>query len=139
MGRLLIIDDDPRIRQVIRYTLVGEGHQVEEAADGQIALDRLAGSTHPDVILLDMKMPGMDGWQFMERYRARYGRRAQIIVVTAARDAAGRSAAVEADGYLAKPFDLDELIDVVDAAVQRVKPAANPPPGRCPPPGRSPR
>ena len=122
MECVLIIDDDPRIRQVMRYALGDEGYQIVEAADGQAALDLLAGSEHPSVILLDMKMPGMDGWQFMERYRARYEHRAQIIVVTAARDAAQRSATVEADGYLAKPFDLDELVAVVAAAMRHVSP-----------------
>jgi CheY-like chemotaxis protein len=68
----------------------------------------------PDVILLDMKMPVMDGWELARVYRQSPGRHAPIVVMTAARDAAQRAAEVAADGHLAKPFDLDDLFRVVD-------------------------
>ena len=116
MPRVLVIDDDPTIRQVIGYALGDEGHHVAEAADGHTALE-LIGREHPDVILLDMKMPGMDGWEFVERYRERYGRRAPIIVLTAAQDAAQRGADVNAEGFIAKPFDLGFLVERISALV----------------------
>src|SRR5262245_5881913 len=109
MLRVLVIDDDPSIRQVVRYALSDEGFQVDEAPNGARAFE-VIDRVHPDVILLDMKMPVMDGWEFARRYRDRFGHRAPIIVVTAATDAALRGAEVEAEHFLAKPFDLDALI-----------------------------
>jgi len=119
MTRVLVIDDDPSIRQVIAYALGDLGYHVAEASDGRAALD-LIGREHPDLILLDMKMPGMDGWDFVQRYRARYGEGAPIIVLTAAQDAARRGADVNAAGYVAKPFDLDVLVERVSAIARMV-------------------
>jgi DNA-binding response OmpR family regulator len=62
-----------------------------------------------------MKMPGMDGWEFVRRYRELYGHRAPIIVLTAAPDAAQRGADVSADSYVPKPFDLDVLLECVSS------------------------
>ena len=114
MPRVLVIDDDPGIRQVIAYALGDAGYHVDEASDGRAALE-LVGRQHPDIILLDMKMPGMDGWDFVQRYRARYGEGVPIIVLTAALDAAQRGADVNAAAYVAKPFDLDVLVERVSA------------------------
>jgi two-component system chemotaxis response regulator CheY len=132
MARVLVIDDDPSIRQVVTYVLTDEGHEVAEAADGAAALAAIARQ-HPDVILLDMKMPGLDGWAFVERYRARYGRRAPIVVLTAAQDAARRAAEVEAEAHLAKPFDLDAVIELVAAFAREVGPGRPSPPGGAAP------
>jgi urea transport system substrate-binding protein len=114
MTRVLVIDDDPAIRRVIDYALADVGYHVDEAADGAAALE-LVRRLHPDIILLDMKMPGMDGWEFMKRYREQYDHRAPIIVLTAARDAAQRASDVKADSYVAKPFELDTLVERVSA------------------------
>ena len=119
MTRVLVIDDDPSIRQVIAYVLSDEGYQVDEASDGQAALE-LVSRQHPDIILVDMKMPGMDGWGFVQRYRERYGRQAPIVVLTAAQDAAQRGADVNADSYVSKPFDLDDLLERVAALARRL-------------------
>jgi DNA-binding response OmpR family regulator len=116
MAVILVIDDDPNIRQVIGFALRDEGHQVGEAPDGNAAL-ALIEAQHPDLILLDMKMPIMDGWEFVRRYRERHGHRAPILVVTAATDAARRAAEVAAEDYLPKPFDLDALVERVAALV----------------------
>jgi DNA-binding response OmpR family regulator len=112
MTRVLVIDDDLDIRRLIVFALSDEGFQVDEASDGNAALamlDRL----HPDIILLDMKMPGMDGWDFMRHYRKLYNHRAPIIVITAAPDPALRSADVDADSYVSKPFELSDLVERV--------------------------
>lgn len=119
MIRVLVIDDDPSIRQAVAYALEDEGYQVDEASDGQVALESVARQ-HPDVILLDMKMPGTDGWEFTKLYRERYDHQAPIIVITAAQDAAQRAADVEAESYLSKPFDLDVLLECVSAVARRV-------------------
>ena len=116
MPRVLIVEDDPDIRQVVAFVLADEGYEVDEAEEGQAALDLIAAQ-RPDVILLDMKMPGMDGWDFARRYRERYNRDAPIIVITAAPNAAERGEDVDAEGFVAKPFDLSVLVERVAAAV----------------------
>ncbi|MGH2391226.1 MAG: response regulator transcription factor [Chloroflexota bacterium] len=112
MTRVLVIDDDPSIRQVIVFALSDEGFLVDEARDGQAALESV-GRRHPDIIILDMQMPGMDGWAFAKHYRERYEHQAPIIVLTAAQDAARRGADIGAESYIAKPFDLDALLERV--------------------------
>lgn len=119
MTRVLVVDDEQNIRQVLVYVLEDEGYQVVEAQDGETALG-LIERQHPDVIILDMKMPGMDGWEFVERYRKLYGHQAPIIVLTAARDAAQRGADVSADSYVPKPFDLDVLLERVSSMVRMI-------------------
>ena len=111
--RVLVVDDDESIRELVDMALSSEGHQVLTAPHGRAALEVIAKSP-PDVILLDMKMPVMDGWEFMRVYREAPGQHAPIVVVTAAADAAGRAAEVAADGHLPKPFELEDLFRVVD-------------------------
>jgi CheY-like chemotaxis protein len=111
--RVLVVDDDESIREFVDMALSSEGHQVMTAPHGAAALEVIAVSP-PDVILLDMKMPVMDGWEFARVYRQVPGWHAPIVVITAAQDAAGRAAEVAADGHLPKPFDLDDLFRVVD-------------------------
>jgi two-component system chemotaxis response regulator CheY len=111
--RILVIEDDTSIREMIALVLEDEGHHVDIARDGQEAL-AILDETAPDLILLDMKMATMDGWQFAEHYRRSTGVRAPLVVMTAAKDAAARAAEVIADDYLAKPFDLDALLRVIE-------------------------
>jgi DNA-binding response OmpR family regulator len=116
--RILVVDDDSSIRQVIAYALGDEGYEVDEASDGQTALESV-GRQHPDLILLDMKMPGIDGWEFARLYRELYERTAPIIVLTAARDAAQRAWDIDAVSYIPKPFDLDALLERVSDVMMR--------------------
>ena len=109
---ILVVDDDAAIRRVVAAVLADEGYTVAEAPDGGAALAR-ARAAPPRLILLDMRMPGMDGWEFARRYRRRPGPHAPIICVTAAVDAAARGAQIGAVAALAKPFDLDELVALV--------------------------
>ena len=112
-GRVLIVDDDESIRESIGVALVNEGYDVRSAADGSEALG-LLGQWEPGVILLDMKMPGTDGWAFAAAHRQRPEPRPPIVVLTAAADAPKWAAEIAADEVLAKPFDLYGLLDLVE-------------------------
>jgi CheY-like chemotaxis protein len=111
-GPVLVVDDDATIREVVDALLSEEGYEVVTAADGAAALARVR-ERPPGLILLDMRMPGMDGWAFARAYHRSPGPHAPIVVLTAAREAAERAAQIGADGVLSKPFDLDELLDLV--------------------------
>jgi DNA-binding response OmpR family regulator len=106
--RVLVVDDDESIRQFIEMALRDDGYEVATAPDGAEAL-LMVRSFAPQLVLLDMRMPTMDGWNFAAAYRGQPEPRAPIIVVTAARDPAEYALEIEADAYLAKPFDLHEL------------------------------
>jgi len=110
-GGILVVDDDPDLREFLRLMLTSMGFEVTSAANGQEALDDMEGHD-PDLILLDMKMPVMDGWEFC---RALEGRDARppIVVLTAAPDPAGRAAEVHAEGWLGKPFEYADLEGIV--------------------------
>ena len=112
-ARVLVVDDDESIGEFVSMALADEGYDVVTALNGAAALE-LVELRRPDVILLDMRMPIMDGWEFARRYRQTTGPHAPIIVITAARDADDRAAQVESDGVLAKPFNLDDLLGLVD-------------------------
>jgi two-component system chemotaxis response regulator CheY len=111
-ARVLVVDDDKGIREFVRTVLSDEGYDVAEATDGQQALDRVA-QRRPDVILLDMRMPVMDGWEFARTYREQPGPHAPIVIVTAALDVAKDAKEIGANGFLAKPFQLDDLLQLV--------------------------
>lgn len=110
---VLVVDDDESIREFVSVALTDEGYTVLTARDGAVALQWVSRQ-RPGVILLDMRMPVMDGWEFSRAYRSTPEPHAPIIVVTAARDAADRAAQIDADGYLAKPFDLLDLLAIVE-------------------------
>ncbi|MBI3971369.1 MAG: response regulator transcription factor [Chloroflexi bacterium] len=112
-ARVLVVEDDPCIRDLVTMALSDEGYEVIAASDGAIALD-FTREYPPDVILLDMQMPVMDGWTFARMYRQTCASCAPIVVITAATDARARAAEIEADDCLGKPFDLDALLDCVD-------------------------
>jgi DNA-binding response OmpR family regulator len=110
--RILVVDDDPEIREFISWTLEEEGFAVSTAPNGAVALN-LVRQTSPDLILLDMRMPVMDGWAFSQAYHQLPGQQAPIIVLTAATDAALFASQISANDYLPKPFDLDALVNKV--------------------------
>jgi CheY-like chemotaxis protein len=109
---VLVVDDNEPIREIISQVLGSEGYTVIEANNGAEALVILT-KTLPGVILLDMRMPVLDGWAFAQAYRERPGPHAPIVVCTAARDAALWSEEIAAEGCLPKPFNLDDLVQIV--------------------------
>jgi CheY-like chemotaxis protein len=109
---VLVVDDDAAIRRVIAAALADEGYAVAQAGDGAAALT-VVRAAPPGLILLDMRMPVMDGREFARRYRALPGPRAPIVCVTATVDALARGAQIDAAATVGKPFDLDELVAVV--------------------------
>lgn len=115
--RILVIEDDDTIRELLETTLGEEGYAVASAASGGEALELLT-RFDPGLILLDLRMPGIDGRAFAKSYRARPGRKAPIAVVTAARDPALAAAQIQAAGFLAKPFDLADLMRLVARLVR---------------------
>jgi two-component system response regulator MprA len=110
-GPVLVVDDDRTIRETLSEVLEDEGYRVQVAQDGAEALG-LMESTAPRLIVLDLWMPVMDGWTFAREARAR-GYPGAIIVLTAAQNALRAADPIEADAILAKPFDLDDLIQHV--------------------------
>ncbi len=109
---VLVVEDQPDIRDFVALVLENEGYRVTTAGNGAIALEEVARQ-RVDVVLLDMRMPVMDGWTFAHVYRQQPGPHAPIVVLTAAQDAAERAAQIQADGYLGKPFLLDDLLSIV--------------------------
>jgi CheY-like chemotaxis protein len=120
---VLVVDDEMDIRSVVEMMLTDAGYEVTTAEDGAEAL-RVVDQTLPAVILLDMRMPVMDGWEFARRFRERYNHSAPIIVMTAAENAEARAAEVDAEDYIGKPFDLRGLVRVVNRYANGAPPSA---------------
>ncbi|WP_196449629.1 response regulator transcription factor [Planomonospora sp. ID82291] len=115
LGKVLVVDDDEVIRQLIAVNLTLEGFQVETAVDGQDCLDRVRDA-RPDVITLDVMMPRLDGWTTAARLRGGDGTgHIKIVLITARAQEEDKRRGMEvgADAYLTKPFDPAELIQVV--------------------------
>lgn len=106
---VFIIEDDIDTRDMLAHFLEMEGYHVELAANGRQALDRFSGGASASVIVLDLMMPVMDGWEFRRRQveDARLKDIPTIVVSAAGRD---RLAQIDADAYLSKPVDMDELL-----------------------------
>jgi CheY-like chemotaxis protein len=115
LGRVLVVDDDDVIRQLITVNLELEGFEVATAVDGQDCLDKVK-DVAPDVITLDIMMPRLDGWEAASRLRADPATADIKVVLLSARAQEAdleRGSRIGVDAYLTKPFDPDELIDVV--------------------------
>lgn len=110
---ILILEDEPDILETIKIFLELEGFIVSTARNGLEALEFLENINSPDLIILDMKMPLMDGWEFAKAYRDRYGSETPFFVMTAAADAKRRAMDVGAVDWLEKPFDLDDMLEKI--------------------------
>ena len=109
---VLVVDDDASIRELVGDALRYDGYRVVTAADGAEGLAALP-ALGPCVVLLDMRMPNVDGWEFSRRYRAGADCSAAVVVMTAADSAERWCAEIGGDACLEKPFDLDALYAVV--------------------------
>lgn len=112
-GPVLVVEDDADLLALMEMILSEAGRRVRTARDGEAALERVDEEL-PALIFLDMRMPGMNGWDFAREFSARYGRPCPIIVVTAAEDARLRAEEIGADAWLAKPFDIDDVLAIAD-------------------------
>ncbi len=111
---ILIVEDDANIRDALATILEMEGYTVSGAANGQEALNYLRQTQPPRLILLDLMMPVMDGWQFRHEQRQDPKLAAiPIVVVSAAGAVQQQAAALGANGYLQKPVEVDELLTAV--------------------------
>jgi CheY-like chemotaxis protein len=120
MARLLVVDDEPAIRLLMQAILSQEGHDVDTASDGVEALASVEKQL-PDVVLLDLAMPNMDGWRFLEELRNRGLRsKVRVIIVSAMSDADSleRGQAEGVSEHIAKPFDADAIVRSVEAVLQ---------------------
>jgi two-component system KDP operon response regulator KdpE len=118
-GRILIVDDEPQIRRVMRATLTTQGYAVEDARSGEEALEKLHDSK-ADLVLLDVNMPGMGGLAACRAIRS--ASEIAIIMLTVRSDEADKVAALDsgADDYITKPFSTPELMARVRAALRRL-------------------
>lgn len=111
-GPILVIDDDESIRRLVVDFLTDEGFPVVAAADGEAAL-AIMDRVRPAVILLDMRMPILNGWGFAEALRQR-GLSIPVVVMTAAQNARRWAEEIAAAGYVAKPFELGQLLETIE-------------------------
>jgi two-component system, chemotaxis family, chemotaxis protein CheY len=112
--RVLVVEDDPGIAQVLTDTLIDEAFEIRHALDGRMAL-AILDEWLPHVIILDLMMPVMDGWSFRAAQRNLSGAAAAVpvIILTGAREVRARAAELVPAAVITKPFDLDSLVRTV--------------------------
>lgn len=125
-GRVLVVEDDEGIREMLKYNLAAAGFSVQEASDGSAGL-RTARTAKPDLILLDLMLPGMSGFDFCRALRK--SSRVPIIMLTAKDSEVDKIVGLElgADDYITKPFSIREVLARVNAVLRRASPEANEP------------
>jgi DNA-binding response OmpR family regulator len=118
MAKVLIVDDDPKIRELLRLYVEREGHRVTFASDGPEALEQARGN-HPDLVLLDVMLPGLDGFEVCRRLREESD--VSILLLTARSGDSDKVAGLDlgADDYVVKPFSPRELMARVRAQLRR--------------------
>jgi len=117
-ARVLIVDDEPPIRRLLHTSLNAQGYRVDEAADGEAALAAIRRSP-PDIMVLDLGLPGIDGFEVIRRLRTG-GSALPIIVLSSRSDEGGKVTALDlgADDFVTKPFGIDELLARLRAALR---------------------
>ena len=115
-GSVLVVDDEPQVAWVLRFSLEHEGYRTYTASNGLEALEELERH-HPKVMVLDLMMPEMDGWAVLkEMNKLPAGERPRVVIVSALTgpDDKTKATALGADAFVPKPFDVEELIGVLD-------------------------
>jgi CheY-like chemotaxis protein len=117
-ARILIVEDHPTMREAMRLVLDGHGYAIDEAGDGETALERIRAAP-PDLVFLDLHIPGIDGAEVLRGIRRDAATRdVHVIVVTATgEEGKGEALALGADGYVTKPFNPVALLETVRAAL----------------------
>ena len=121
MAHILVVDDEPSIRALIKTILQHEGHSIETAANGSEALEVVLKSI-PELIVLDLMMPEMDGWRLLEELHVRDLRRhTRVVIVSGHIDSyrEGKSPHAQERHLLPKPFEPETLVALVDDALAR--------------------
>src|SRR5919107_5661159 len=123
-GSVLVVDDEPTIGEVVSRYLSVAGYDTRVATTGPAALEAVAGD-RPDLVVLDLMLPGIDGLEVMRRLRERESERVAVILLTAKGEESDRVIGLRlgADDYVVKPFSPAELVARVDAVLRRVDPA----------------
>jgi DNA-binding response OmpR family regulator len=123
---VLVVDDEPTIVEVVARYLERAGFETHEAADGTEAL-RIAGEHRPDLVVLDLMLPGIDGLEVMRQLHERAGPRIAVILLTARGEESDRLVGLRdgADDYVVKPFSPKELVARVEAVLRRVAPPSD--------------
>ena len=120
-GSVLVVDDEPTISEIVSRYLERAGYDTRTAADGAEALELIA-SVRPDLVVLDLMMPGIDGLEVLRRVRERPASRTAVILLTARGEESDRIIGLRlgADDYVVKPFSPAELVARVDAVLRRI-------------------
>lgn len=122
-GRVLVVDDEPMVRDTLGQVLADEGYVVDVAVDGEDALERVLAA-RPDAILLDLMMPGMNGRQFLQALRNDpANQQVPVLIMTAVHGLEVNLASIGASEVVEKPFDVDDLLNKVALAVYRSRDA----------------
>ncbi|MEV6596288.1 response regulator [Actinoplanes sp. NPDC051346] len=118
MARILVVDDDPSIRQLLTDVLEMDGHEVATAVNGPDGV-RAVQEAPPDFVVLDVMMPGMDGFEVLSAIREQPGDPVPVLMLTAAAEPGtnARAWAGGVDYYLAKPFTADAVLDLIEGVL----------------------
>lgn len=117
MKTVLVVDDEPMLRMIVREILQDEGYAVIEAADGRV-IPEIMAREHPDLVLMDVMMPGVDGREAYRQLRSHpEHRNVPVVMMSAAVQPNGLDPSIS--GFVAKPFDIDDLVKLVARLIGR--------------------
>lgn len=112
---MLVVDDEPQVVWMLQFSLEAEGYRTFAAKDGRVALEEIR-THHPDLMLLDIMMPSVDGWSVLEQLKELpEAERPRVVIVSARASLRDRAKAAElgADAFVAKPFNVDDLLEIL--------------------------